>query len=67
MRANTVPKSGETGRKRGERERGEVHGIWGCECVCVYVRERERGTERGGERERARAKYQRLCKISLER
>lgn len=51
MRANTVPKNGETGRKRGERERGEIHGIWGCECVCVCERERKRHRERGRERE----------------
>lgn len=51
MRANTVPKNGETGRKRGERERGEIHGIWGCECVCVCERERKRHRERRRERE----------------
>lgn len=54
MRANTVPKNGETGRKRGERERGEIHGIWGCECVCVCERERKRHRERERERERER-------------
>lgn len=52
-RANTVPKNGETGRKRGERERGEVRGMRGCECVCVCERERKRHGERR-ERERER-------------